>query len=215
MNINWGDKQPISKMILETIVQSSLGQRGIFFYNQLTELGVKVPLPMIMHCDNEAAVTLANRKEINVLGRTKYFNRLIWKIQEAVSSNMVKPTWCASEDMDSDMGTKALMGSNFDRVSNRSFSRMNPTIEVKVSEFLDPWRKEDISVKGQNKEIATKTRLGPERGGSACDKNNQGSISKSDSNEVSKPSISESNPGSNKPVKQLINNSKSTKTGGM
>ena len=26
--------------------------------------------------------------------------------------------------MDSDMGTKALMGSNFDRVSNRSFSRM-------------------------------------------------------------------------------------------
>jgi hypothetical protein len=53
----------------EFIVQSSLGQRGIFFYHQLCQLGVKVPLPMIMYCDNEAAVTLANRKEIHVLGR--------------------------------------------------------------------------------------------------------------------------------------------------
>ena len=177
---------------------------AFFFYNQLTELGVKLPLPMTMFCDNEAAVTLANRKEINVLGRTKYFNRLIWKIQEAVTSNMVKPTWCASPDMDSDMGTKALMGSNFDRVSNRSLSRMNPTIEVKVSEFWDPWRSEGISVKSRNKEIASKTGSGSERGGSACNKNNQCSISKSDSSEVSKPSISWSNPVSNKVAKQPI-----------
>ena len=99
--------------------------------------------------------------------------------------------------------------------SNRSFSRMNPTIEVKVSEFQDPWRKEDISVKGRNKEIAAKTSLGPERGGSACDKNNQCSISKSDPNKVSKPSISWSNPVSNKDAKQPINNSICTKTGGM
>jgi hypothetical protein len=135
----------------EIIVQSSLGQRGIFFYNQLCQLGIIVPLPMIMYCDNEAAVTLANRKEIHVLGRTKYFNRLIWKIHEAVSSNMVKPTWIASKEMDSDMGTKALMGSNFDRVSNRSFSRLHPKLEVKLSEYVDPWRSEITVVKGSVK----------------------------------------------------------------
>jgi hypothetical protein len=109
----------------ETIVQSKLGQRGIRFYYMLTELSVTVPTPMSMYCDNEAAVTLASREQINVLGRTKYFNRLIWKIHEAVSSGLVKPQWIASPEMDSDMGTKALMGSNFDRVSNRSFSRMH------------------------------------------------------------------------------------------
>ena len=138
----------------EVIVQSSLGQNGIFFYNQLGQLGVKVPLPMIMYCDNEAAVTLANRKEIHVLGRTKFFNRLIWKIHEAVSNNMVKPTWIASEEMDSDMGTKALMGSNFDRVSNRSFSRMYPKIEAESSEFNDPWRKENMVVKRHSKTVS-------------------------------------------------------------
>ena len=158
----------------EIIVQSSLGQRGIFFYHQLCQLGIKVPLPMVMYCDNEAAVTLANRKEIHVLGRTKYFNRLIWKIHEAVSSNMVKPTWIASKEMDSDMGTKALMGSNFDRVSNRSFSRMHPELEVKPSEYIDPWRSETTVVKelvkaGSSGDIPKSSG----HGGSATNNNNQ------------------------------------------
>jgi hypothetical protein len=91
----------------------------------LTELGVKVPLPMTMYCDNEAAVTLASQEQINMLGRTKYFNRQIWQIHELVADGTVIPTWIASECMDSDMGTKALMGSNYDHVSNRSFSRMH------------------------------------------------------------------------------------------
>ena len=97
----------------------------------LVELGIKVPTPITMFCDNEAAVTLAAQEQINVLGRTKYFNRQIWQIHEVVTSGLVKPTWTASQDMDSDMGTKALMGSNFDRVSNRSFSRMHEYTEVK------------------------------------------------------------------------------------
>jgi hypothetical protein len=108
----------------EIIVQSKLALRGRRFYYMLVELGIKIPTPIIMFCDNEAAVTLAAQEQINVLGRTKYFNRQIWQIHEVVTSGLVKPTWTASRDMDSDMGTKALMGSNFDRVSNRSFSRM-------------------------------------------------------------------------------------------
>jgi hypothetical protein len=97
----------------------------------LVELGIKVPTPITMFCDNEAAVTLASQEQINVLGRTKYFNRQIWQIHEVVTSKLIKPTWTGTKDMDSDMGTKALMGSNFDRVSNRSFSRMHEYTEVK------------------------------------------------------------------------------------
>ena len=74
---------------------------------------------------------LASQAQINVLGRTKYFNRQIWQIHEVVASGLMKSTWTGTRDMDSDMGTKALMGSNFDRVSNRSFSRMYEQMEVK------------------------------------------------------------------------------------
>ena len=109
----------------EIVVQSKLALRARRFYLMLTELGVKVPLPMIMYCDNEAAVTLASQEQINMLGRTKYFNRQIWQIHELVADGTVEPTWIGAESMDSDMGTKPLMGSNFDHVSNRSFSRMH------------------------------------------------------------------------------------------
>ncbi len=49
-------------------------------------------------------------------------------ICEAVTTGMSKFPWIASEEVDSDMGTNALMGSNFDCVSNRSYSRMHGSI---------------------------------------------------------------------------------------
>ena len=199
----------------EVIVQSSLGQQGIFFYNQLCQLGVKVPLPMIMYCDNEAAVTLANRKEIHVLGRTKYFNRLIWKIHEAVSNNMVEPTWIASEEMDSDMGTKALMGSNFDRVSNRSFSRMYPKIEVESSEFNDPWRKENTVVKRPSKTVSFDNILNSSKPGESTSPNdNQLGGSFADSSQDPQSSSSVSTSVFSGTATPSLDNKKSTKIGG-
>ena len=44
---------------------------------------------MTMYCNNEAAVALAAQEQINVLGRTKFFN-------DVVKSGFVKPTWIAS-----------------------------------------------------------------------------------------------------------------------
>jgi hypothetical protein len=198
----------------EIIVQSSLGQHAIFFYNQLTQLDVHVPLPMVMYCDNEAAVTLADRKEINVLGRTKYFNRLIWKIHEAVADNMVKPTWIASAEMDADMGTKPLMGSNFDRVSNRSFTRMQENVGVKVSEFNDPWRKNTV-VKGPSEtESSEPVYNSSMHGGSACNNNNQLSGAMSKQHNVSFPSISSVESVSSASSKPKFDKEKSSKTGG-
>ena len=197
----------------EVIVQSNLGQHGIYFYNQLTQLGIDVPLPMLMYCDNEAAVTLADRKEINVLGRTKYFNRLIWKIHEAVSDNMVKPTWIASGDMDADMGTKALMGSNFDRVSNRSFSRMNENFGVKGSEINDLWRKDTV-VKGLSEtETPKRAHNSSIHGGSACYNDNQLSSAMSEQRTVSISSNSPVKPVSTASSKGEYNSEKSKKTG--
>ena len=198
----------------ETIVQSSLGQNGIFFYNQLKQMQVHVPLPMLMYCDNEAAVTLADRREINVLGRTKYFNRLIWKIHEAVASNMVKPTWIATAEMDADMGTKALMGSNFDRISNRSFSRMNNNLGVEVSEVNDPWRK-DMVVKGPSEtEISKQAYNSSLCGGSAGKNNNQLSSAMSKHHNNSIQSSSSVETVSNTSSTHKINDEKSRKTGG-
>jgi hypothetical protein len=200
----------------EIIVQSSLGQHGIFFYNQLCQLGVKVPLPMIMYCDNEAAVTLADRKEINVLGRTKFFNRLIWKIHEAVSSNMVKPTWLASPDMDADMGTKALMGSNFDRVSNRSFTRMAiNNVGVKSSALNDSWHTENKVVKRRSKTVSfdnASNSSEPDQMDTSCD--DQLCASLADSNQNLKSSSSASESVFHRTATQSLDHKKSTKIGG-
>ena len=72
------------------------------------------------------------------------------------------------------MGTKALMGSNFDRVSNRSFSRLHPKLEVKLSEYVDPWRSEITVVKGSVKAGSSgDIPKSSGHGGSATNNNNQ------------------------------------------
>ena len=170
---------------------------------------------MIMYCDNEAAVTLADRKEINVLGRTKYFNRLIWKIHEAVSEGMVKPTWIASPEMDADMGTKALMGSNFDRVSNRSFSRMNENFGVKSSEFDDPLHTENTMVKRRSKTVSFDNVLNsskPIENASINDNQLGGLLT--DSNQDPQSSSSASTSVFSGTAKPSLDNKKSTKIGG-
>ena len=166
-------------------------------------MSIYVPLPMMLYCDNEAAVTLASRGEILALGRTKYFNRLIWKIHEQVTSGMVEPKWISTVDMPSDIGTKALMGSNFDRISNQTFSRMHMVKEH-----------ESVPVKSKSKAKSAKTVSKPVSGGKACDDDNQLSDSMSVSTEASEPSISHVKAGSGKASGNTFDDVKTTKTGG-
>ncbi len=120
----------------------------------ITELDTTVPLPMKMYSGNNAAVIIAKEEHVNKLGRTKYFNRLLFKINEGKAAGYYDPTWISTEEMDSDIGTKALMGSQFDLLSNRTFSRMH---EYKLGEYI--------------KSLDT-----PKRGGSKVDDNNNNQI---------------------------------------
>jgi hypothetical protein len=138
----------------EQIGYTTVGLKGIKTYEMLTELDTVVPLPMKMYSDNNAAVIIAQEEHVNKLGRTKYFNRLLFKINEGKAAGYYDPTWISTEEMDSDIGTKALMGSQFDLLSNRTFSRMH---EYKLGEYI--------------KSLDT-----PKRGGSKVDDNNNNQI---------------------------------------
>ncbi len=125
----------------ELIVQNKVCQKGIKTYLILEELGVKVPKPMTMYSDNEAAVLTANQEHINKLGRSKFMSRKMFYLHDEVIKGSIKPTWIATEEMDADIGTKHLKGSLYDYLSNRSFSRLyfdqefSEDFEVSPSEY--------------------------------------------------------------------------------
>ena len=89
-----------------------------------TELQVEAPLPMTMFSDNEAAVLTVSTEHINKIGRTKYMNRQLFHLNDKVTDGLILPAWINTEEMDADIGTKALMGARYDYLSNRQFSRL-------------------------------------------------------------------------------------------
>jgi hypothetical protein len=108
----------------ELVVQNKLALKGIKMYEILTELSIEVPLPMAMYSDNEAAVITANQEHINKMGRSKFMNRKLFYLYNQVCAGLIKPTWISTAENDADIGTKPLMGSLYDYLSNRQFSRM-------------------------------------------------------------------------------------------
>jgi len=124
----------------EMVVQNKLSDKGVKTYLMLTELSVPVALPMMMYSDNEAAVITANQEHINKMGRSKFMNRKLFYLHNLVVDGFVKPTWIATEENDADVGTKPLMGSHFDYLSNRQFSRLHyetdPVFTPKHSELV-------------------------------------------------------------------------------
>jgi hypothetical protein len=109
----------------ELVVQNKLCDKGIKTYLMLVELSIPVSLPMLMYSDNEAAVITANQEHIHKMGRSKFMNRKLFYLHNHVVDGFVKPTWIATEENDADVGTKPLMGSHFDYLSNRQFSRLH------------------------------------------------------------------------------------------
>jgi hypothetical protein len=104
----------------------------------LVELSIPLSPLMFMYSDNEAAVITANQEHINKMGRSKFMNRKLFYLHNQVADGFVKPTWIATEENDADVGTKPLMGSHFDYLSNRQFSRLyyeaDPVLIPKDSE---------------------------------------------------------------------------------
>jgi hypothetical protein len=114
----------------ELIVQNKLSDKGILVAKIFKELHIPHDLPMIMFSDNEAAVLTASTEHINKMGRSKFMNRKLFYLHDKVVDGWIKPTWIETGNNDSDLGTKNIMGSHYDVLANRQFSRMHNGYET-------------------------------------------------------------------------------------
>ncbi len=113
----------------ELIVQNKVSDKGILVAKMFKELRIPYELPMVMYSDNEAAVLTASTEHINKMGRSKFMNRKLFYLHDKVVDGWVQPTWIETGNNDSDLGTKNIMGSHYEVLANRQFSRMHGSIE--------------------------------------------------------------------------------------
>ena len=101
----------------------------------MREIGFRnIPRPIILWCDNEAAVNRVNEEHIVVTARTKMMNRILFKVHEGVQKGYTKPSWITGEECNADLGTKPLIGYKFSKLGSRTFSR-KPNSEINNNEL--------------------------------------------------------------------------------
>jgi hypothetical protein len=63
-------------------------------------------LPSTVYCDNQSAITLATTD--NYHAHTKHLDNRYYFIRDLIAKDVIKLTYCPTEDMLADMFTKAL-----------------------------------------------------------------------------------------------------------
>lgn len=63
-------------------------------------------LPSTVYCDNQSAITLATTDNYHV--HTKHLDNRYYFIRDLIAKDVIKLTYCPTEDMLADMFTKAL-----------------------------------------------------------------------------------------------------------
>ena len=80
------------------------------------ELGFNVT-PIDIFQDNKSAITICSHDVINYKGRSKFFNRKLFGINEYIENNIVQLVYIGTEEMVADHLTKALAGNKFRKFS--------------------------------------------------------------------------------------------------
>ena len=92
----------------EYIAATHAAKEGIWLQRLITELYDVVITPTILHCDNQAALTLATTD--NFHARTKHIDICYHFIRHSVETGAFKLVYCPTDDMIADILTKALPG---------------------------------------------------------------------------------------------------------
>ena len=90
-------------------------QDMMFVYHILTNMQLKVKLPMILECDNKGAVDLANNWSVG--GRTRHMDVKQNFLRELKAAGFIEVKWRSGDEMIPDMHTKNLPKALFDRYS--------------------------------------------------------------------------------------------------
>ena len=95
-------------------------QDMMFVYHVVVGLELKVKLPMILYCDNNGAVQLANNWSVG--GRTRHEDIKQNFLRELKDNGLLKVEWMSGEDITPDMHTKNVSKILFDKYSKELVS---------------------------------------------------------------------------------------------
>ncbi|VEU33926.1 unnamed protein product [Pseudo-nitzschia multistriata] len=95
-------------------------QDMMFVYHIVTNLGLKVRLPMKLYCDNKGAVALANNWSVG--GRTRHVDVKQHFLRELKERGFIEVLWRSGAQMTPDMHTKNVSKALFDQYSKELVS---------------------------------------------------------------------------------------------
>ena len=99
----------------EFIAAIECAQDMLFAMRVLESMWLKVEKPMLLELDNKGAVDLANNW--SVAGRTRHIATKITFLRELKEEGTLIIRWTSAENMEADIGTKNVGGSDFERHS--------------------------------------------------------------------------------------------------
>ena len=83
-------------------------QDMLFVMHVIESLGLQVEKPMVLFCDNQGAVDLANNWSVS--GRTRHMAVRQFFLRDLKEKRILIVRWCPGEHMSSDLFTKNLDG---------------------------------------------------------------------------------------------------------
>ena len=95
-------------------------QDMMFVYHVVVGLELKVKLPMILYCNNNGAVQLANNWSVG--GRTRHVDIKQNFLRELKDNGLLKVEWMSGEDITPNMHTKNVLKILFDKYSKELVS---------------------------------------------------------------------------------------------
>ena len=101
----------------EFIAGIECAQDMLFAMRVIEGLGLKVKKPMVLEMDNKGAVDLANNW--SVAGRTRHIATKIAFLRELKEQGILIVRWVSSSEMEADIGTKNVGGSDFERHASK------------------------------------------------------------------------------------------------
>jgi len=100
-------------MEAELVSATSCAQHMLYAMRVLESMGLKVKKPMILWMDNKGALDLSNNWSVS--GRTRHVDVRYYFLRELKEAEIILTKWVSSEENCTDLFTKNLGGSPFEK----------------------------------------------------------------------------------------------------
>ena len=114
-----------SELVLQNKLAMMLKMRSMMF----RECGVPIDQPVSQFCDNLEVVRTINKEHLLNSGPSKFMSRNLFQLFAEVVMKIIRFLWIKSKLNKADIGTKDLRGTDFTRLADQTFSRLEPLVD--------------------------------------------------------------------------------------